>query len=245
MNDATEAFGSDPHPIRMPSTQWSLVVSAGDRSTDQSRSALEKLCRAYWKPLYAYARRRADEHEAQDLTQAFFERLLDKNYLAQADPARGRFRAFLITAFKHFLSNQWDKQRALKRGGAKLTVPLHFSEAATIEPETTLTAEQIFDQQWAVTLLDRVLQRLQREFRRAGKAEQFDVLSPFVTAGSSTVSYTDAAQRLNLSEPGVRMAASRMRKRYRELLRVEISNTITDPSEVDDELRHLFSVFAM
>ena len=244
MNDITPTPSSGPQHIPMPSTQWSLVVSAGEQSTEQSLAALEKLCRAYWKPLYAYARRRVDQHEAQDLTQEFFERLLDKNYLAQADPARGRFRAFLITAFKHFLANEWDKQQALKRGGGTVTMPLNFSEAASIEPATTITAEQLFDQQWAITLLDRVLRRLETESRRAGKAAQFDALKEFVTAGTSTEGYPAAARRLGQSEPAVRMAASRLRSRYRDLLRTEIAHTVADTELVEDELRHLFSVFA-
>lgn len=231
---------------RFATTQWSLVLAAGERGHVESDRALEKLCRAYWSPLYSYIRRRvADVHEAQDLTQAFFERLLEKRFLSQADPERGRFRAFLITAFKHFLSNEWEKVRADKRGGGQVPFSLDFpgAESACVALTDTLTAERLFERQWAITLLTRVMQRLQREMERSGKGLHFHTLKEYL-GGSGDSSYGAAADRLGISEPAARMAASRMRGRYRELLHDEIAQTVSTPGEIDDEVRHLFATFA-
>lgn len=234
-------------PSEFASTHWSLVLAAGDRGTADSDRALEKLCRAYWPPLYAYVRRRVtDVHEAQDLTQAFFERLLEKHYLADADPERGRFRAFLLTAFKHFLSKEWDKAKAQKRGGGRVPLPLDFAfgeSYVSIDPADQLTPAQIYEQQWAVALLDRVMQRLQREMERQGRGAAFHCLKDFIIAQSES-SYATAAAEIGVSEPAARMAASNLRRRYRTLLRDEIAQTVTRPEDIDDEIRQLFSTFA-
>ncbi len=227
-------------------TQWSLVLAAGEGANSKSDRALEKLCRTYWPPLYAYVRRRvSDLHEAQDLTQAFFERLLEKRFLAQADPERGRFRAFLITAFQHFLAKEWDKARAQKRGGGLLTFSLDFAsqDSSGNNFATDLTAERLYERQWAITLLHRVMSRLQREMERSGKVRQFQVLKELI-GGSGDSSYAAAAGELDISESAARMAASRMRGFYRELLRDEIAQTVSTPEEIDDEVRHLFATFA-
>ena len=227
-------------------TQWSLVLAAGAGANSKSDQALEKLCRTYWPPLYAYVRRRvSDLHEAQDLTQAFFERLLEKRFLAQADPERGRFRAFLITAFQHFLAKEWDKARAQKRGGGLLAFSLDFAAQDSSDDNftTDLTAERLYERQWAITLLNRVMTRLQREMERSGKGQQFQALKELI-GGSGDSSYAAAASELHISESAARMAASRMRGRYRELLRDEIAQTVSAPEEIDDEVRHLFATFA-
>ena len=233
--------GSDP----FATTHWSLVLAAGERGSAESERALETLCRAYWPPLYAYARRRvADVHQAQDLTQGFFARLLEKKYLADANPERGRFRAFLITAFKHFLSKEWDRARARKRGGGVAPFPLDFAwhDSHSGVTATDVTAEQFYERQWAITLLDRVMRRLQREMERAGKGRQFQALKGLI-GGSQEVSYQAVAAELGINEAAARMAASRLRGRYRELLRDEIAQTVSTPEEIDDEVRHLFAVF--
>jgi RNA polymerase sigma-70 factor (ECF subfamily) len=219
------------------------VLAAGQRGNAASDRALEQLCRAYWPPLYAYVRRRVgDLHEAQDLTQAFFERLLEKRYLAQADPGRGRFRAFVVTAFKHFLANEWEKARAQKRGGGRATFSLDFAsqDAPSLEPVDELSAERLYERQWAITLLNRVMDRLRREMERSGKGGQFHVLKEFL-GGTGNSAYADAAADLAVSESAARMAASRMRSRYRELLREEIAQTVSAPEEIDGEIEQLFA----
>ena len=227
-------------------THWSLVLAAGNRKHEESSRALEKLCRAYWPPLYAYVRRRVgDVHIAQDLTQAFFERLLEKEYLANADPDRGRFRSFLITAFKRFLSKEHNKAAALKRGGNQLTFTVDFGSQDKNwgELRDTLTAEQIYERQWAVTLLARVMDRLQREMERSGKSQQFHLLKAFI-GGADSATYANVAPALGLNESAARMAASRMRGRYRELLREEIAQTVESQEEIESEIQQLFEKFS-
>ena len=220
-------------------------MSAGHTSSANSRQALESLCETYWYPLYAYVRRRVlDVSEAQDLTQAFFAELLEKNYVGSATPERGRFRAFLLTAFKHFLSKEWEKAKAQKRGGGRVPMPLDFESADSrysIEPSSGLTAEQIYDRQWAVTLLGQIMRRLESEFDRDGKAKQFEELKGFIIGDHPGTTYADVAARLNMTEAAAKMSGSRMRRRYRELLREEIAQTVDGPDEVDDEIRNLFA----
>lgn len=226
-------------------TQWSVVIAAGHDSSPGSREALGALCQTYWPPLYAYVRRRVpDVNEAQDLTQAFFAELLDKNYVGQAEQERGQFRAFLITAFKHFLSKEWEKAKAQKRGGGKAPIPLDFrsvDSSIRIEPASGLTAEQLYDREWAITLLRRIMERLEAEFLQADKREQFQELKGFLIGDRTGISYSETAERLGMSEEAARKAASRMRQRYRELLREEIAETVSGPEEVDNEIGKLFS----
>jgi len=231
---------------RFASTHWSLVLAARERGNAESNRALEKLCRAYWPPLYAYVRRRVrDVPEAQDLTQAFFERLLEKHYLADAAPERGRFRAFLITAFKHFLSKEWDKSKAQKRGGGRQLFSLDFSaiDSNGTEHADDLTAERIYERQWAITLLDRVMNRLQKEMERSGKGLQFRALKEFI-GGSSNSSYAAPAAELEMSEGSARMVASRLRGRYCQLLRQEITQTVSTEEDINNEIQHLFRIFS-
>ena len=225
------------------------MLTAGDRASADSRRALESLCAAYWYPLYAYVRRRvSDVNEAQDLTQAFFAELLEKNYVGSATPERGRFRAYLLTALKHFLSKQWDKARAQKRGGGRAGISLDFKDADSryrIEPCGGLTAEQLYDRQWALTLLGQIMERLENEFVQRGKAKQFQHLSGFIIGEHSGATYRDVAAKLNITEAAAKMAAHRMRRRYRRLLREEIAQTVDGPDDVDDEIRNLFATLEM
>ena len=237
-----------PNCDRFETTHWSIVLAAGHRSSPDSDEALESLCRTYWYPLYAYVRRRVPNvHEAQDLTQEFFARLVERNYVTEADPVRGRFRAFLLTAFKHFLSKERDKAKAQKRGGGRAPVSLDFlsgESRLSIEPSEDLTAEQVYDRQWAVTLLDRVMDHLCDEFVRAGKRPQFDQLKGFLIGEQAGVTYADVANALGVTEGTVKMTVHRMRKRYRKLLRSEIAQTVASPGDVDDEIRSLVAVLS-
>lgn len=219
-------------------------MSAGRTSSPDSKRALESLCETYWFPLYAYVRRRVpDTNEARDLTQAFFVELLEKNHVGSATPERGRFRAFLLTSFKHFLSKEWDKAKAQKRGGGQLPISLDFQAADSgfrIDPTAGLTAEQYFDQQWAIALLTRIMDRLEDEFHASGKARQFEVLKSFLIGDNAGSTYAEAAATLKMTEAAARKAGSRLRQRYGEILREEIAQTVESPDEVDDEIQSLF-----
>lgn len=234
---------------RFATTRWSIVVSAASQSSPDSRQALESLCELYWYPLYAYVLRRvSDVNEAQDLTQAFFAELLAKNYLASATPERGCFRAFLLTAFKNYLSKQWEKARAKKRGGGRVPISLDFQSADSslkVDPVSSLTPEQLYDRQWAIAMLDQIMRRLRREYDDAQKLEQFEGLKGFVIGDHPGMTYAQAAIELRMTEAAARKAASRMRQRYRELFRDEISQTVSGPGEVEDEIRDLFATFQL
>src|SRR5665213_3953075 len=229
-------------------THWTVVLAAGNRSTPQSVSALEELCRSYWFPLYAYVRRRGhNKEDAEDSVQAFFARFLEKNYLAGLSAERGRFRAFLLASLKHFLANEWDKTQAQKRGGGAAhlsldwqTADTKFQVAATNEP----SPDKAFDREWALALLVKVIERLQRECEVDGKIKLFEQLKFFLTAGKGALSHTDAAKKLGMDEAAVRVAVHRLRKRYRVLLRDEIAQTLADAADVDEEMRALFGAFA-
>ena len=225
------------------------MLAAGDVHHHNSRAALSQLCEIYWLPLYAYARRRvSDVDEAGDLTQAFFVELLENKFVDAADVERGRFRAFLVTAFKHFLSKQWERRRAQKRGGGRTVLSLDFETAESslqFEPTSQLTAEQLFDQQWAVTLLNHVMERLQAEFAKRKKQKMFVVLRDFIAGDHPGLTYAMAAAQLGMTEVATKKAASRMRQRYRELLRAEIARTVNGPEQVEDEIRNLFAVLSL
>jgi RNA polymerase sigma-70 factor (ECF subfamily) len=229
-------------------THWSVVLRGGHSDTPRARAAPETLCRAYWYPLYAYVRRRGRSVEdAQDFTQEFFARVLEGNWLARADPAKGRFRTFLLTAMERFLANEWDKARALKRGGGRQFVPVQFHTAETrygVEPVDDRTPEQAFEYRWAVTLLEEVLNRLAADFQAKGEAALFASLKPCLAGDRASQPYADLAARLGLSESAVKVAVHRLRQRYREPLRAEIANTVRSPRDVDAEMRHLFNVLA-
>ncbi len=235
------------HTAGFETTHWSLVLQAGHRSSSGSDQALSELCQSYWLPLYAYVRRRVpDPHKAQDLTQAFFARLLEKNYLRTADPARGRFRAFLLTALKRFMANEWDKEVSQKRGGGISQLSLDFKEGERhyrLEPVETLTPDQIFLRNWVRTLLDKVFEQLRCEFEAAGKANDFMELKAFITPCQDNVKMAEVAERLGMSVGAVRVAAHRLRKRYRKILREEITQTVANAEDVEDEIRTLFAAF--
>ena len=229
-------------------THWTVVLAAGNRSTPQSDGALEELCRTYWFPLYAYVRRRGHTKEdAEDLTQAFFARFLEKNYLDGLSVERGRFRAFLLASLKYFLANEWDKSQRQKRGGGAVPLSLdwqtadtQFQVAATNEP----SPDKAFDREWALALLAKVIERLQNECAADGKAKLFAQLKIFLTTGSGESAQAEVAKALGLEEGAVRVAIHRLRKRYRGLLREEISQTLADESQVDEEMRALFGAFS-
>jgi RNA polymerase sigma factor (sigma-70 family) len=229
-------------------TQWSAVLAAGRSDTTLARSALEQLCRQYWHPLYAYVRRAGYlREEAEDLTQEFFARLLAQNTLGKADPARGRFRSFLLASLKNFLANEWDKAHCRKRGGGAQLLPLEFDTAENrcTEPVTSGdTPDRAFDRQWALTLLDVVLARLRQEYADAGREDLFVGLKDTLSGGRAEIPYRDLGGALDLSEGAVKVAAHRLRRRYRELLREEIANTVATPGEVEEELRQLFAALS-
>ena len=235
-------------PGQFAATHWTMVLTAGRDESPQATRALEELCRAYWYPLYAYVRRRGyDSHEAEDLTQEFFARLLAKNYLADVDRERGRFRSFLLASLKHFLANEWDRAHAKKRGGSHTHISLDVRAAETryrSEPADELTADKVLDRQWAIALLDLVLARLGAEYAADGKPEVFEQLKNTLTGATDSIPYAAMAHNLGTTENAVKVAAHRLRQRYRELLRAEIANTVASPSEVDAEMHHLFNVLA-
>jgi len=233
-----------PGPSRFPTTRWTLVVAAGDPQHKEAQSALVDLCENYWYPLYAYLRRRGyAADEAQDLTQAFFVRVLEGRYLDRADPGKGRFRSFILTSLKFFVADEGDRQRALKRGGGAV-VSLEFSsgeERYLREPAHDETPERIFERHWALGLLDRVVERLRNEFVQHGRPEHFEQLKIFLL-GQSDAPYAELAREMNTSEGALKVAIHRLRKRYRELFRQEIADTVADPAEVESELRYLAGV---
>jgi len=230
---------------RFLTTRWSVVVEAGREGGGRaSRRALEALCSSYWFPIYAFVRRRGhDAHEAADLTQEFFARLLERQDLARARPELGRFRSFLLVATKNFLANQWDRKTAEKRGGGRAHLSFDTDDAEERyrrEPRDDWTPERAFARSWALTLLDAVLERLAGDYERAGKGELFRALRGTLVAGGDTPPYAELAERLGRSEGAVKVAAHRLRQRYKELLRDEIGETLSDPTEAEDEIRGLF-----
>jgi RNA polymerase sigma-70 factor (ECF subfamily) len=233
-----------PGSSQFPTTRWTLVVAAGDPDRKDAHSALVSLCENYWYPLYAYLRRRGYQADsAQDLTQEFFIRVLSGRYLDRADPEKGRFRAFLLTSLKYFVADEEDRNRALKRGGGAV-LPLEFpagEERYQHEPAHDETPERIFERRWALSVLDRVVERLRSEFVQHGRPEHFDRLKIFLL-GQSDAPYAALAREMNTSEGALKVAIHRLRKRYRELFRQEIADTVADPAEVESELRYLATV---
>jgi RNA polymerase sigma-70 factor (ECF subfamily) len=230
-----------PGSSLFPATSWTLVVAAGDPRRKEARSALVSLCESYWYPLYAYLRRRGyPADQAQDLTQQFFMRVLEGRYLDHADPEKGRFRSFLLTSLKFFVADEKDRHRAQKRGGAAV-LPLEFSSGEKRyqrEPAHDETPERIFERRWAVLVLERVVDKLRNEFVHHGRPDHFERLKVFLL-GHSDAPYTTLAREMNTSEGALKVAVHRFRKRYRELLRQEIADTVADPADVDSELRYL------
>jgi len=225
-------------------TRWSVVLAAQRKTSPNADAALETLCRAYWYPLYAFVRRSGrGPHDAQDLTQEFFARLLAKEWLQAAAQERGRFRTFLLVALKRFLANEWHHAMAQKRGGGVEVLPLDTVDAEQrYAGEPVLTADEVFDRRWAITLLDQTLERLSGEFVAIGKQSEFNVMKVWLTAGRGEIPYAELAGQLGTSEGAARGAVHRLRKRFRELFRENIAQTVADPEGVEDEMRHLASV---
>lgn len=228
-------------------THWSAVVRAGQTDAREAAAALAELCQNYWYPLYAFVRRQGrTPPEAEDLTQEFFAQLLAKNFVAKADQDKGRFRSFLLTLFKRFLANEWNRQHAQKRSGFQAVVSIDADLAESrlgAEPAHAELPDAAFERQWAMTLLERVMGRLQREYVESGRAKLFEQLEACLVRGESALPYAQIAARLNLTEAAIKMAVQRLRARYRELLREEISHTVATPDQVDEEIRHLFAAF--
>jgi RNA polymerase sigma-70 factor (ECF subfamily) len=224
------------------------VLSAQNKESAQSAAALEKLCNTYWFPLYAFVRHQGrSPHDAQDLTQEFFARLLEKEFLKSAAQEKGKFRTFLLVALKRFLANEWDRQQAQKRGGGAQVVSIDQELAESrfaAEPAQQLQPDLLFDRQWAVTLLEHTMTRLNDEYVSSGRAKLFELLRGCVGRDESALPYATIAAQLNLTEAAVKMAVQRLRARYREILRAEIADTVASPSEIEEEIRHLFSTFA-
>ncbi len=224
-------------------TRWTMVLAAGRRSSPDSDRALAELCRNYWFPLYAYVRRRGHSREdAEDLTQAFFAGFLARNHLEGLAAERGRFRAFLLASLKHFLANEWDRSQRQKRGGGTPLLSLDWQEADAryhLEPVDPGNPERLFDREWALALLEQVVGRLGLECAAAGKADLFTHTKSFLIGGDEPAAHAAAAAALDMDPGAVRVAVHRLRKRYRELLRDEIAQTLADPTRVEDELRSL------
>jgi RNA polymerase sigma-70 factor (ECF subfamily) len=233
--------------VEFNTTHWSVVLAAGHGGSPQAEAALETLCRNYWYPLYAYVRRRGHTpFDAQDLTQGFFAALLAGNYLARADRARGRFRTFLLSSMNNFLHNEHDQATALKRGGGREIVSWeeHTAEGRYArEPASGLSPEEVFEKRWGATLLERVLARLREESGSVERQELFDQLKPHLWGEDDATPYAQLATRFNLSVSALKVTVHRLRRRYRDLLREEIAQTVVDPSEVADEIQHLLRIF--
>lgn len=225
-------------------THWSVVVRAGDSQSPGADMAMERLCQAYWYPLYVFVRRRGHSHEdASDLTQAFFERFLEKRYLRSVDASLGRFRTFLLTSMTHFLANEWDKSQAQRRGGGARVLSLDDATADhryQLEPVTHATPERLFERRWAQTLMSVVLDRLAAETDE----NRFEILKGFLLGDKGSISYEAASSQLGLSVAAVTSAIHRMRARFRALLFEEVANTVDKPEEVEQELRHLMAALS-
>jgi RNA polymerase sigma factor (sigma-70 family) len=239
---------SGVQPQVFPHTRWSVVLAATQQPSPDAEAALETICRAYWYPLYAFVRRTGQSpHDAQDLTQEFFQQLLEKRWLATADREKGRLRTFLVTALKHFMAKEWRRAAAHKRGGGQPHVPMDtaFAESRYAADSTTqLPAEAVFDRQWALTLLDLTVQRLEAEFRAADKADAFAILKDCLVTAHHAMDYASVAARLDCSEGAARVAVHRLRKRFREFYRQEIAQTLPDGAELEAELRYLAGILA-
>lgn len=232
---------------RFVTTRWSVVLSARDKESPQSAAALEALCRSYWYPLYAFVRRQGHPpQDAQDLTQGFFARLLQKDYLQAAAREKGRFRTFLLVAVKRFLANEWDREHAQKRGGFAPVVPIDEELAESrfaAELAQNVPPDVLFDRQWARTLLERATAQLHEEYVASGRAKLLEYLQSCLAREESALPYAQIAARLNLTEPAVKMAVHRLRVRYRQILCAEVAHTLSGPEQIEEEIRHLFSAF--
>lgn len=243
-----EAEPAEGHSPQFVTTQWSLVLSAGHDSAPDARAALEQLCRTYWYPLYAFLRRSGHpDPDAEDLIQSFFARLIEQDWLATADPAKGRFRSFLLVCLKRFAGGEARKAEAQKRGGRSVMISLDDGSAAqryAAEMAEGLAPDEVYDRRWALTLLEQAWDRLRQECRATGKLALCEHLRAAQDGGSEAPCYATLAASLNLTESALKSALFRLRARYREVLRQEVTQTVSDPREVDDEIRHLLEVLS-
>jgi len=233
-----------PQFQKFNTTQWGMVMLAGKNHAPQSAEALEKLCRAYWLPLYCFIRSKGfGLEDAQDLTQQFFLSLLARNDFAGVDPGKGKFRTFLLSSLNHFLANEWDRVRAAKRGGGKILLSLDqikAGESSHSEISPQLSPDMIFDQRWAVAVLEQALSQLTMEFAQQEKESLFAELKPFLTNDPREGDYASVASRTGLNSQNIAVMVFRMRKRYGELVRAEVAHTVASPLDLEDEMRHLF-----
>jgi RNA polymerase sigma-70 factor (ECF subfamily) len=229
-------------------THWSVVLAAGDEETPESAAALEQLCQAYWYPLYAFVRKQGySPDDAQDLTQGFFAHILSRHFLRRANREKGKFRSYVLASLRYFLADEWARFHAQKRGSGRVPVSFDAQTAEAQyqnEPADRMDAEKIFERRWALVLLDRVLDRLDQELLQADKKPVFDQLRGFLIGERGPLNYSEAGSRLGMSEGAVKVAVHRMRQRYRELFREEVAHTVGEPSEIDEEIRHIFSILS-
>ncbi len=247
MENMTSRTSPGNTPGLFPHTRWSVVLAARQQFSPESAAALETICRAYWYPLYAYVRRSGQSRaDAQDLIQEFFCRLLEKRWLDSVSPDKGKLRSFLIVALKNFINKEWRRASAQKRGGGQIPVQLDtvFAESRLAADSNAITPDEIFDQQWALTLLDLTINRLRTEFTTVGKSSNFDVLKNCLMAVRGAIDYAAIAAQLGINEGAARVAVHRLRKRFREIYREEISQTLADGADLDQELRHLAAALA-
>ncbi len=232
-------------PAGFPTTRWSRVAHAINPAAPDARVALAELCGAYWYPIYALIRRKGNGPErALDLTQGYFAHLLERGTVAAADPALGRFRSFLLADCGHFLAHERERDAAARRGGGRALLSINASDAEgqyQLEPAHEQTPERLFERDWALALLERVVAEIRRDYESSGRGASFEVLKVVLEAGSSQVSQADIAARLGTTEPAAQVAIHRLRKRYREALRAAIAATVADEAAVDDELKALFA----
>ena len=248
MSNKTPKYSTPSSAGRFVTTHWSVILAAGDSASTQHEPALDTLCQTYWFPLYAYLRRRGyDTHEAEDYTQGFFAGILERKGLQRADPKYGKFRSFLLASLKNFLADEWDRARAQKRGGDKKVLSLDFDTAASRydrEPVHALSPEKLFERSWALTVLTKAMDRLKAESAASDKQQLFDCLKVYLAAERDADSYREVAAKLDMTEGAVKVAVHRLRRRYRELVRDEIAQTVTTEAQVDEEIRDLFAALA-
>ena len=222
-----------------------MVLTAADETSPRSADALGELCQTYWYPIYAFLRRKGCAHDAaQDLTQEFFARMLEKRYIDDVGPEKGKFRTFLLVCLKRFLANEWDKTQAQKRGGGKAPLSIDFEDAEgrySLEPGHELTAQKVFERRWALTVLERSLAGVAEEFARSGRGDLFEALKVYLVGESGAPAYAEIASKLKMTEGAVKVAVHRLRERYRAALRREIAATVSSEEEVDQEIAELFA----
>lgn len=233
---------------RFATTQWSIILAASDSASTQHEPALTTLCQMYWFPLYVYLRRRGyDSHQAEDYTQGFFAGILERKGLQKANPKYGKFRSFLLASLKNFLADEWDRDRAQKRGGDKKALSLDFDTAASWYEQDSahhMSPEKLFERSWALTVLTSAMDRLKTESTVSDKQQLFDCLKIYLTAEKDAVPYKDVTVKLGMTEGAVKVAVHRLRRRYRELVRDEIAQTVTTEAQIDEEIRDLFAALS-